>query len=65
MRLLSQKSREYKGKAYHKHWIVVPNSLISELNWKVGQDLEAEAKNGKLIVTKNDKVRVDLVAAKK
>jgi antitoxin component of MazEF toxin-antitoxin module len=65
MRLLSQKSREYKGKSYHKHWIVVPNSLITKLGWKVGQDLEAEVKNSKLIISKNDKVRVDLVEVKK
>ena len=65
MRLLSQKSREYKGKAYFKSWIVVPNTLLEKLKWKTGEDLEAEAKNNKLIITKNNKTRVDLVEAKK
>lgn len=64
MRLLSQKSREYKGKSYHKHWIVVSNDLITKLGWKAGQDLEAEIKNGKLVISKNDKSRVDLIETK-
>ncbi|MBI3034546.1 AbrB/MazE/SpoVT family DNA-binding domain-containing protein [Candidatus Woesearchaeota archaeon] len=64
MRLLSQKSREYKGKAYHKFWIVVPSKLLHKLGWKAGDQLEAEAKNNKLVITKEDKTRVELVKAK-
>ena len=62
---LQLKSREYKGKNYHKHWVVIPNSLIDKVGWKEGQDLEAEIKNGKIVISKNDKTRVDLVATKK
>ena len=62
---LQLKSREYKGKSYHKHWVVIPNSLIDKVGWKEGQDLEAEIKNGKIVISKNDKTRVDLVATKK
>ena len=53
MRLLSQISREYKGKNYKKFWIVVPNKLIEKLGWKKGQELEAEVKNEKLIIKKD------------
>ena len=54
MRLLSQKSREYKGKAYHKFWVVIPNALIEKLGWKRGDELEAETKGDKLIIEKDD-----------
>lgn len=53
MRLLSQKSREYKGKDYKKHWIVIPNWIVDKLGWKIGQDLEAEIKGDKLIIEKD------------
>ncbi|MBI2549860.1 AbrB/MazE/SpoVT family DNA-binding domain-containing protein [Candidatus Woesearchaeota archaeon] len=53
MRLLSQKSREYKGKDYHKFWIVIPNKLIEKLGWKQGDELEAEEKNDKLVIEKD------------
>ena len=50
MRLLSQTSREYKGKKYEKFWIVVPSRIVKELMWKRGQNLEAEIKGDKLII---------------
>ena len=50
MRLLKQKSREYNGKAYHKHWIVIPNEAIEKLKWKEGEELQAEIKDEKLII---------------
>lgn len=53
MKLLSQKSREYKGKEYLKHWIVIPNKLIEKLGWKAGQELEANVKEKKLVIEKN------------
>lgn len=53
MRLLGQKSREYKGKAYRKYWVVIPNKLIEKLGWKEGEDLEAEIKKGKLILKRD------------
>lgn len=52
MRLLSQVSREYKDKKYEKFWIVIPTGIIEELNWKKGQELKAEVKDKKLLVTK-------------
>ena len=54
MRLLSQKSREYHGKEYVKFWIIVPHKFVHKLGWKTGDDLEGEAKNGKLVIKKED-----------
>ncbi|MFH1591108.1 MAG: AbrB/MazE/SpoVT family DNA-binding domain-containing protein [archaeon] len=53
MKLQSQKHSEYKGKAYQKHWIVIPNKLIEKLGWKTGQELEAEIHDEKLIIEKD------------
>ena len=54
MRLLSQISREYKGKEYKKFWIVIPNNIIKKLGWKSGTELNADLKNNKLIIEKED-----------
>ena len=53
MRLLGHTSRKYKDKEYQKHWIVIPNRIIEKLGWKVGEELEAEVKHGKLVVEKD------------
>ena len=53
MRLLSQKSREYKGKDYKKHWIIISNKIIEELEWKSGDDLKAKTKDKKLVIEKD------------
>jgi len=53
MRLLGQTSRVYKETEYQKHWIVIPNSVVETLGWKIGQDLEYEIKDKKLIVKKD------------
>jgi bifunctional DNA-binding transcriptional regulator/antitoxin component of YhaV-PrlF toxin-antitoxin module len=54
MKLISQKHAEYKGKDYYKHWVVIPNKLIQKLGWEPGEELEAEVKNGKLVIKKDD-----------
>ena len=53
MRLIPQKSRDYKDKAYYKYLIVVPSKLIQKLGWKGGEELEAEVKDKKLIIEKD------------
>ncbi len=53
MRLIGQKHSEYKGKDYHKFWVVIPNKLIEKLGWKAGEELEAEVKKDKLIIEKD------------
>ena len=52
MRLIPQKSRAYKGKAYYKFLIVIPSKVIKKLGWKGGEELEAETKKNKLIIEK-------------
>ena len=52
MKLLSQKSREYKGKNYIKFWIVIANKLIEKLGWKKGDSLKAKVNGNKLIIEK-------------
>ncbi len=52
MKLQSQVSRKYGDTEYLKSWIVIPNKLLKLLNWKTGEELEGEAKDGKLIIKK-------------
>ncbi|MBI4439478.1 AbrB/MazE/SpoVT family DNA-binding domain-containing protein [Candidatus Woesearchaeota archaeon] len=52
MRLLSQTSREYKGKEYKKYWVVIPSKLVEKLGWKTGEELEGEIKDDKLVIEK-------------
>lgn len=59
MRLLGQKSREYKGREYLKHWIVIPNSILEKLGWKIGQELEGDVKDDTLIIRKENKKEHD------
>ncbi|MBI2522984.1 AbrB/MazE/SpoVT family DNA-binding domain-containing protein [Candidatus Woesearchaeota archaeon] len=54
MRLQSQISREYKGTKYEKFWIVIPSKIIEKLGWKSKQELNADLKNNKLIIQKED-----------
>ena len=52
MKILSQISRKYKGKFYKKFWIIIPRKILENLGWKTGQELKAEIKNNKLIISK-------------
>lgn len=54
MRLSGQKSREYHGKPYYKNWVIIPTKLIEKLGWRTGDELEAEVKDGKLVIEKDD-----------
>ena len=53
MRLIHQKSRDYKGKSYYKFLIVIPSKIVKALGWKGGEDLEAEVKGDKLVIEKD------------
>ncbi len=53
MKLLKVKSREYKGKSYHKYRINLPSELIKKLGFKAGDELKADVKGGKLVVGKD------------
>ena len=52
MRLLSQKSREYRNKEYRKFWIIIPNKIIEKLKWEQGDKLETEIIDDKLVIEK-------------
>ena len=54
MRLIANKTREYKGKQYVKFSVVIPNKKIEKLGWKEGEDLECEIQGDKLIIEKDD-----------
>jgi len=53
MRLLSTKSREYKGKKYHKYFVILPSKLVEKLGWKTGQELEAKGRKNKLVIERS------------
>ena len=50
MQLQSQTSRKYGDTEYKKSWIVISNKLLKLLGWKTGQELNAEVKEGKLVI---------------
>ena len=52
MKLLRQKSREYKGKRYYKYWVIIPKKVIEKLGWKVGDKLKNEVNEKKLTIEK-------------
>ncbi len=60
MRLQKHKTDTINNREYFKYVIVVKGDLIKKLGWKEGDELEAEAKNDKLIVLRENKSRVEL-----
>ncbi len=52
MKLMKVKSREYKGKTYHKYRINLPEKIIKKLGFKAGDELKADVKGGKLVIRK-------------
>ena len=56
MRLQKQLSRKVGNKEYAKYVIVVPPKIIEALEWKDGENLEAEAKENKLVIKRKRQV---------
>lgn len=52
MKIDKVKSREYKGKPYYKYRVRIPEKIIKESEFKVGDELEAEAKKGEIKLRK-------------
>jgi antitoxin component of MazEF toxin-antitoxin module len=52
MKLQKQLSRKVGDTEYAKWVIVVPPETIKELDWKEGEELEAEIKDKKLTIKK-------------
>ena len=55
MKILKEKSREYKGKQYHKYKVNIPSELLQESGFKEGDELEAEAKKGEIKLKRKEK----------
>ena len=52
MKILKEKSREYKGKSYYKYKINLPEEIIQKAGFKEGDDLDAEASKGEVTLKK-------------
>ena len=52
MKLIGNKTREYKGKQYMKFSVVIPNKDIKKLEWLEGENLETEIVEGNLLIKK-------------
>jgi len=48
MKVLREKSREYKGKPYYKYKINIPSKIVKEAQLKEGDELQVEAKKGEI-----------------
>jgi len=53
MKLQKQLSRKVGDTEYAKWVLVIPPTIIEQLSWKEGQELEAEIKENKLVVKKS------------
>jgi bifunctional DNA-binding transcriptional regulator/antitoxin component of YhaV-PrlF toxin-antitoxin module len=50
-----QLSYKYNEKQQYKHAVVIPEEVVSKLNWKGRQELELSIRNGQLITEKSKK----------
>jgi antitoxin component of MazEF toxin-antitoxin module len=57
LKLQKQRTREVKGKEYHRWAVVLPPIELEKLRWKEGEELEAEARGNELIVKKKPKAK--------
>jgi len=55
MKVLKEKSREYKGKSYYKYKINLPDNLIKKSGFREGDELEAETKKGEIKLKRKEK----------
>ena len=52
MKILKEKSREYKGKSYHKYKVNLPEKIIKESGFKEGDELNATVRKGEIKLRK-------------
>ncbi|VVB70065.1 Uncharacterised protein [uncultured archaeon] len=52
MKIQKQIAYNYKGKTRHKHLIVIPETLMEQLNWKAGDELETKTEGKELKLKK-------------
>ena len=48
MKLLKEKSREYKGKSYYKYKVNLPEDALKNADFKEGDELVAKVKKGEI-----------------
>ena len=52
MKILKEKSREYKGKPYYKYKVNLPEETLKEAGFKEGDELETETSENKILLRK-------------
>lgn len=52
MKILKEKSREYKGQAYYKYKINIPEVVLNRAKLKTGDELDVDVENGKIVLKK-------------
>ena len=52
MRLQRQLSRVVDNKEYSKYVVVIPPKVVKKAGFHAGQEIEADAKNGRIILKK-------------
>lgn len=52
MKILKEKSREYKGKAYYKYKVNLPAEIIDKAGFKEGDELKGDVKLGEVKLVK-------------
>ena len=55
MKILKEKSREYKGQSYYKYKINIPEIVLDKAGFKEGDELEANSEDGKIILKKKER----------
>jgi len=55
MKVIKEKSREYKGESYYKYKINIPTKIVNDANIKEGDDYEFERKGENIILKKMKK----------
>ncbi len=54
MKVIKEKSREYKGQAYYKYRINLPWKVMNGAGFKEKDDLIAEYSQGKIVLKKKE-----------
>ena len=52
MRIIKEKSREYKGTPYYKYKVNIPEIELAKAGFKTGDELEIETKRDEIILRK-------------
>jgi bifunctional DNA-binding transcriptional regulator/antitoxin component of YhaV-PrlF toxin-antitoxin module len=53
MKILKEKSREYKGREYVKYKVNLPEVVLRSAGFNAGDELEVEVEKGKVVLTKS------------